>query len=259
MAIDLVDYEEPACFDGDIAAENDAVRSRLSALQNRHVAHGCRSLIIVEGWDGSAKGAIAKALARCLDPFFFRTFYWGDKESDASGRHFLWPYWQTLPSRGQIVLWSRSHYRRVLDERVDGLCSEAEWKRAFDEINEFEAQLRDSGTQIIKLFLHLSGEQQRDAFVHRMHDPEQRWSVKPAQLHRLSTRSAYLEALAEMFARCDTRWAPWKILNGAEPEQAALAALRHATELLGRHVPVDLPAVDPEAAKLADLLFSGNL
>jgi AMP-polyphosphate phosphotransferase len=251
LSITLATFEEGISFDGDIAAERISLHQKLASLHIRHIANGCRTLIVLEGWDGSGKGAIARSLAGMLDPRYFKAEHITASDAGIGERHFLWRFWQRLPAKAEITLFERSYYRRVLDERVDGLASVAEWKRGFDEINEFEAQQRDSGTHIIKLFLHISGETQRKVFAQRLHDPEARWSINAEQLHRLSTRTAYREAVEEMFSHNDTRWAPWKVLDAQDMAVTEIAVLRHIAAELEKTVPMELPDIDFETAALA--------
>jgi AMP-polyphosphate phosphotransferase len=256
LAIDLADYEEGKAFDGDQAVEYTALRQQLAELQSLHIANDCRTLIVIEGWDGAGRGAIARAIGQSLDPRFLNAFHVGQPGAEVSGRHFLWRFWQKLPGKGEITLLDRSYYRRVLDERVDGLCSATEWSRAFDEINEFEAQQRDSGTHVIKLFLHIAGEQQRHVLTERLHDPARRWAVSAAHLHRLSTRTAYVDALHDMFERCDTRWAPWKVIDANNPSSAEIAVLTHLANELATKLPSTFPDIGQEAAALAELVLA---
>jgi AMP-polyphosphate phosphotransferase len=258
MAINLADYEIEAAFDGDSAAEAQLLRARLSQLQNLHIAHRCRTLIVLEGWDGSGKAAILQTLAGIWDPRFVRICHFGAPDSVESERHFLWRFWQKMPRAGNITLFERSHYRRVLDDRVNGSVSEGEWRRGYDEINEFEAQQKDGGTKIIKLFLHMTEERQRAVLTMRLHAPESRWTVTAEQLHRLSQRGAWEDAINAMFAATDMRWAPWKLIDAQDPATAELAVLQYLAKELAAHVPADFPEMDGEAAALADLILTGT-
>jgi AMP-polyphosphate phosphotransferase len=257
LDIDLSNFEDGEVFDGDFAIEREKLRQQLTALHMRHIANGSRTLIVLEGWDGSGKADITRLLGACFDPRFLNAYHIASDHAGIGERHFLWRFWQKLPGKGEITLFERSYYRRVLDERVDGLANEAEWKRAFDEINEFEAQQRDSGTYVIKFFLHINGEKQRSVFAKRMHDVDQRWTVTAMQLHRLATRSAYTDALHDMFSNCDTRWAPWKVIDAHDPEAAEIAVLRYLVEEWGKTVPSALPDINAETAHLAELVLGG--
>jgi AMP-polyphosphate phosphotransferase len=255
LAIDLAEFEAGSAFDGDPAVELAALRQRLSVLQTLHIAHGCRTLIVVEGWDGAGKGAAVGSLAHCMDPRFARAFPIGPASQEESERHFLWRFWQKLPRSGEISILERSYYRRVLDDRINGSCAEADWQRAFDEINEFEAQQRDSGTRVIKLFLHITAEKQRAVLTAKLHDPARRWTVSAEQLHRFSLRDRHHEALGDVFAQTDTRWAPWRVIDANEAVAAEIALLRHVADELASYVPAQFPEGDAEAAALADLIL----
>jgi AMP-polyphosphate phosphotransferase len=258
MAINLADQESEAVFDGDLAAEILLLRARLAQLQKLHIAHGRRTLIVVEGWDGAGKGAILQMLAGIWDPRFVHMYHVGAPNAAEAERHFLWRFWQKMPRAGHITVLERSHYRRVLDDRINGSASETEWHRGYDEINEFEAQQKDGGTKIIKLFLHLSEEQQRAELTMRLHAPESRWAVTAEQLHQLSQRSAWEDAINAMFAATDMRWAPWRVIGAQNPETAELAVLQYLVKELTAYVPAEFPEMSGEAAALADLILTGK-
>ncbi len=258
MSIDLSEYEYGKAFDGDYAVELVLLRHRLEHLQALHHAHGCRTLIVIEGWDGAGKGAVIQSLGQSLDPRHSAVHSFAAASVEGSERHFLWRFWQELPRKGRIALFERSYYRRVLDDRVEGNCSETLWQRGFDEINEFEAQQRDSGTQIIKLFLHITADRQRAVLTERLHDPALRWTVTAEQLHRLSVRDGYSEALNTMFEQTDTRWAPWRVIDANEADSAHLSVLRHICDAMASYVPAAFPDIDPETAALAELILSAD-
>lgn len=258
MAINLADHDEEATFDGDLAAETALLRARLSQLQKLHIAHGHRTLIVVEGWDGAGKGAMLQMLAGILDPRCVHMCHVGAASAAEAERHFLWRFWQKMPRAGHITLLERSHYRRVLDDRINGSVSEADWRRGYDEINEFEAQQKDGGTRIIKLFLHISQERQRAVLTMRLHAPETRWTVTAEQLHQLSQRGAWEDAINAMFAATDMRWAAWKVIDAQHTEMAELAVLQYLVKELTAHVPAVFPEISGEAAALADLILLGS-
>ncbi len=258
MAINLADHEGELTFGGDLAAETLLLRARLAQLQKLHIAHGCRTLIVVEGWDGAGKGAILQMLAAIWDPRFLYVCHVGAPDAGEAERHFLWRFWQKMPRAGHITLLERSHYRRVLDDRINGNVSETEWRRGYDEINEFEAQQKDGGTRIIKFFLHISEARQRAELTSRLHAPESRWAVSAEHLHQLSQRSAWEDAINTMLAATDMRWAPWKLIHTQNPETAELAMLQHLADELTAHVPAEFPEISGEVAALADLILTGN-
>lgn len=255
MAIDLSDFENGKKYQGDYDADLAALQDKLADLQALHIIHGCRTLIVFEGWDAAGKGGAIKRLTANWDPRYFEVFPIGAPTPEEKERHFLWRFWAKLPRAKEITILDRSHYGRVLVERVEGFCSEAEWKRGFDEINEFEAQQRDIGTHIIKIFLHVTQDKQDKVLKERLKDPAKRWKVTAEDFRNREKRDAYLQAYADMFAETDTRWAPWKVVDGNNQKAARIAVLTHIIEQMADQIPQEFPAIDPELEKLAATAF----
>src|SRR5690606_5459791 len=126
-------------------------------------------------------------------------------------RHYLWRFWTRLPEAGEVAIFDRTWYGRVLVERVEGFATEAQWKRAYDEINEFEAQLATDDTTLIKLFFHVTPKTQDKRLKDRVDDPWKQWKVGAEDFRNRARRADYLAAMADMFARTDTHWAPWTV------------------------------------------------
>ena len=126
---------------------------------------------------------------------------------------------------GEAAIFDRSWYGRVLVERVEGFASEAEWRRAYDEINELEAQLSHDGATIVKLFFHVTQEEQDERFEKRLDHPWKRWKVTAEDLRNRARRADYLAAIKDMFDQTDTRWAPWTVIDGNDKKAARIAAL----------------------------------
>lgn len=251
MNIQLSDYEKGAAFDGDYGDALKAVQDRLSLAQARHIVHGRRAIIVMEGWDAAGKGGIIKRMTSDWDPRYFQVWPISAPTPFEKDRHFLWRFWQKLPGSREICVFDRSWYGRVLVERVEGYCTERDWKRGYDEINEFEAQQVDGGTTIIKIFLHVTQETQDKRLADRLTVPEKRWKVTADDFRNRSKRDAYLEAMQAMFKQTDTRWAPWTVFDGNTKKAARIAALTHIADLLDASVPKDLPDADPALVAMA--------
>lgn len=251
MAIDLADFEAGTKYDGDYDEDLTALQERLAQIQAAYIANGKRAVIAVEGWDAAGKGGMIRRLTGRWDPRFFQVWPIGAPTPEAKARHFLWRFWNKLPGNKEINIFDRTWYGRVLVERVEGYCSEAEWRRGYDEINEFEAQQRDSGTPIIKLFLHVTQDEQDERFRKRLDNPWKRWKLTADDFRNRDKREPYLEALRDMFERTDTRWAPWTVIDGNNKKTARMAALSHIADRLADHVPMDPPEADPDIIDLA--------
>ena len=177
MPIDLSDFEDGRKYDGDYAADLLALQERLARIQVAHIVRGRSAIIAFEGWDASGKGGAISRLTSSWDPRWFEVWPIGAPTEEERVRHFLWRFWKRLPGKGEINIFDRTWYGRVLVERVEGFCSEAEWKRAYDEINEFEAQQKDNGVTLVKLFMHVTQDEQDKRLKERLEDPWKRWKT----------------------------------------------------------------------------------
>jgi polyphosphate kinase 2 (PPK2 family) len=255
MTIDLSDFESGAKYDGDYGDDLAALQDRLERIQAAHITHGQRSVIMLEGWDAAGKGGIITRLAAQLDPRYFEVWPISAPSDEEKARHFLWRFWKRLPGNRELSIFDRSWYGRVLVERVEGFASEGEWRKGYDEINEFEAQLTGSKTHLVKLFVHITQDEQDKRFAGRLDDPWKRWKTGPEDYRNRAKRKEYLAAMHDMFAQTDTRWAPWKVIDGNNKKAARIAALTHIADTLEAAVPMTPPDLDPATVKLARKAF----
>jgi polyphosphate kinase 2 (PPK2 family) len=258
MAIDLHDYEEGAHFDGDYDEALAELQARLAHLFVSLHLHGKKAIILCEGWDASGKGgAIQRLTARC-DPRTYKVWPISAPNEEEKAHHYLWRFWRRMPGAGEAAIFDRSWYGRVLVERVEGFAREAEWRRAYDEINELEAQLGYDGATIVKLFFHVTQEEQDERFEKRLDHPWKRWKITGDDLRNRGRRKAYLAAIHDMFAHTDTRWAPWTAIDGNNKKAARIAALTRVAEALAAALPDKPPAVSPEMEQLAQAFRKGE-
>lgn len=251
MSIDLSDFEAGAKFDGDYSDALTAVQERLYRVHVAHIVHKRRALILFEGWDASGKGGAIRRMTANWDPRYFEVWPIAAPTPPEKDRHFLWRFWTRLPANGNISVFDRSWYGRVLVERVEGYASQAEWKRGYDEINEFEAQQKDSGTTIVKLFMHVTQAEQDRRLLDRLEDPWKRWKTGPDDYRNRARRADYEKAMADMFKQTDTRWAPWSVIDGNNKKAARIAALTRVADALEAAVPMTPPDADPEFETMA--------
>lgn len=255
MTIDLRDYEEGKRYEGDYRQALKELQQRLARIQVAHIIHRSRSIIVLEGWDASGKGGIIRRMVAEWDPRYFEVWPISAPTEEECDRHFLWRFWQKLPGSQDINVFDRSWYGRVLVERVENLCSEAEWRRAYDEINEFEAQQIDSGTNIVKLFIHTTQQEQDERLAARLSTPWKRWKTGAEDYRNRARREDYLAAMDDMFRLTSTRWAPWQVVDGNNKKAARIAALTYVADRLEAAVPMDMPDADPDVVKLAKAAF----
>jgi polyphosphate kinase 2 (PPK2 family) len=255
MTIDLSDYERGKHFDGDHDAALKTLQDRLERVQTAHIVHRKRSVVLFEGWDAAGKGGIIKRMTAMMDPRYYQVWPIAAPTEEERARHFLWRFWRRLPADRSLAIFDRSWYGRVLVERVEGYCGKAEWTRAYDEINDFEAQQAESGTAIVKLFVHVTQAEQDRQLAQRIDDPWKRWKTGADDYRNRSRRADYLDAMHAMFARTDSKAAPWHVIDGNNRKAARIAALTCIADALERHVPMTPPDADPAVAELAREAF----
>lgn len=232
---------------GDLGSALSALREHLGELQLPQIAHNRRAIILLEGPQGSGKKFALRQLASAFDPCHFTvhsTFY---DRREASEGHWLARFWRELPRAGHTAIFFRSWYRRVLEDRVLGRTPNEGVARIFDEINEFEVQQRDYGTLLVKLYFDVSADVQEQRLAQRRLSP---WFLPgiDGELVRADD-AAYQRALEELRANTDTRWSPWRTIDGDDEEQAALAALEAIAEAWSKAMPAKPPKlVSPRVA-----------
>jgi AMP-polyphosphate phosphotransferase len=255
MTINLSKFERGAKFTGDYAAELGRLQQRLERIQSAHIIHGRSAIVAIEGWDASGKGGAIQRLTASWDPRYFQVWPIGAPTEEERVRHFLWRFWSRLPGRGEINVFDRTWYGRVLVERIEGFCSEAEWKRAYDEINEFEAQQHHDGVTVIKVFMHVTAAEQDRRFQERLADPWKRWKTGKDDYRNRARRAEYLRAYRDMFKRTDTRTAPWTVIDANDKKSARIALLTHVANRLEASVNMTPLAADPAVVALATAAF----
>ena len=169
-------------------------------------------IIVVEGPDAAGKGGAIKRVTERLDARLMRVYSIVKPTPEEYQHHYMWRFWTKLPPVGQIAIFDRSWYGRVLVERVEGFCTEAEWKRAYQEINEFERTLTDAGALILKIYLHITKDEQLDRFKRREADPYKHWKISDEDWRNRKHWSEHNEAAEDVFEKTSTPAAPWIVL-----------------------------------------------
>ncbi len=254
MKVDLTDYERGLDSD-DYAERLEALQDRLERLQAAHIGTRARTMIVFEGWDAAGKGGIIRALCGRWDPRWFEVHPIGAPTPPEKERHFLYRFWTRLPGAGEIAVFDRSWYGRVAVERVESFASEPQWRAAYDEINAFEAQQHADGVRIIKLFAHVTQEEQDRRLAARLDDPWKRWKTGADDYRNRARRADYLKAYAEMFERTDTRSGRWKIIDANRKKGARLAALAYIADQMESWLDLTPPDLDPAVVALAEAAF----
>lgn len=231
----------------DLRSALAALSDHLGELQMPQIAHGRRAIILFEGPAGAGKKFALRQLAAGFDPCHVSVYSTEYDRREACDGHWLARFWRQLPSAGRTSIFFRSWYRRILDDRVLGHTTEETVPRVFDEINEFEAQQRDYGTLLVKLYFDVSADIQEQRLEERRLN---RWSVPQDEVVRADD-PAYQRALDELRANTDTRWSPWRTIDGDNEEQAALATLEAIAEAWSKAMPADpsQPVTGPRLAQ----------
>lgn len=245
MAISLTQFEQGKPFPGDAPAALAALQGRLVQLNQAQIAHGRRVIILLEGWDGSGRKSILRHMLGALDPCQAAVHCAAQPIFAEEERHWLTPFWTRLPRAAETSLYYGSWYRRPIEERALGKMDDAHWARAFDEINEFEAQQIDSGTLLVKLFFHVSEAVRERRLRARAADPWLRGSLRDLQQ---MDRGEVVKAVQAMFKATDTRWAPWTVVDANDETAAQIAALSAVAEVLEKKLPRQPPASDTVVA-----------
>ena len=189
-------------------------------------------IVVVEGPDAAGKGGAIKHLVEKLDPRTYRVYSIVKPTQEEYQHHYLWRFWNKLPPYGQIAIFDRSWYGRVLVERIEGFATTAEWKRAYREINEFERQLVDDGTLIIKLYLQITKEEQLDRFKRREADPLKHWKITEEDWRNRRKWNEHNQAAQDMFEQTSTNYALWNVVAANFKWYARLKVLKTTVRTL---------------------------
>lgn len=210
--------------------ELKCLQKKLGELHNRLYRKRVPVVIVYEGWDAAGKGGNIKRITGALDPRGYEVHPIASPEPHEKARHYLWRFWTRLPKDGHIAIFDRSWYGRVMVERLEGFCSENDWKRAYNEINEFEKELSDWGAVIIKFWVHIDKNTQLARFEERQKNPEKQWKITEEDWRNRDKWDGYEIAVNEMLKKTSTQFAPWHILESVDKRYARIKALRIVVE-----------------------------
>jgi polyphosphate kinase 2 (PPK2 family) len=247
----LSGLDHPRASD-DAGQQLEALQQRLAELQIAYHRQGRAAVILLEGWDAAGKGGLIKRMTAELDPRWFEVVPISAPGPLERDQHWLQRFWKWLPEAGDWTIFDRSWYGRVLVERVEGFASEAEWRRAYGEIEATERMLADAGVRVVKLFLHVEADEQDRRFRDRLETPWKRWKMGAEDFRNRSRRDAYLCAYEDMFAGTDFAFAPWHIIGANHKKWARIAGLSHVVERLSDGVDLTPPQLDPALRALAE-------
>ncbi len=216
VAFRSLDPDDTSAAPGDkkkTMAATEPLVARLAELQELLWANGNdRLLVVLQGIDTSGKGGTVEHVLGAVNPAGLRVTSFNAPTSDELARDYLWRVHANVPEAGQIGVFDRSHYEDVLVARVEGLVPKDRWQRRYDHINAFERLLVDEGTTIVKLFLHISPDEQRERLQARLDEPDKHWKFKLSDLDARAKWADYEAAFHDMLERTSTEHAPWHVI-----------------------------------------------
>ena len=229
---------------GDYLAKLEKLQQKITRIQQAYLFSGRSAVLVFEGWDAAGKGGTIRRISAALDPRSFKVWPIGAPRRYYLDRHFLLRFMERLPPKGAITTFDRSWYGRVLVERIEELTTEDRWRAAYREINDFERMIADDGTRIVKLFFHISPDEQLRRFEARLNDPLKRWKLSYEDFRNRNRWNDYALAIDEMFEQTSTEGAPWHIIPANDKKHARIAAMTAITKCLARDVDLSPPTLD---------------
>ena len=243
--VDFADYERRLAN----------LQETLQRVQQAYLGTPHRAVIVLEGWDTAGKGGVVRRMGWALDPRSFKVHTIAAPGERERSLHYLQRFWERLPRHGQIVVFDRSWYGRVLVERVEGYATKEEWRRAYEEINSFERMLLDDDTRLVKIFLHITPDEQLRRFRSRLTNPLKRWKLSYEDFRNRARWTEYETAIEDTMQKTSTRRAPWHLVPANDKPFGRLAALRIVADRLARDVSLEPRPLDSKVVEAAERLL----
>ena len=193
-------------------------------------------VIAYEGWDAAGKGGNISRLTQNLDPRGYEVVPVAAPNDVEKAHHYLWRFWARMPKAGHITIFDRTWYGRVLVERVEGFCTEAQWRRAYREINGMEQQLAHFGTVLLKFWLHIDADEQLRRFRERQEMAHKQWKITDEDWRNREKMGQYRDAVEEMLHRTTTPYAPWTIVESNCKRYARVKVLETVCEAIRKRL-----------------------
>jgi len=212
------------------------LQKELKSLHNKLYQKKIPLIIAYEGWDAAGKGGNIKRIASALDPRGYEVFPIASPTPAEKNRHFLWRFYNRLPKTGHVAIYDRTWYGRVMVERLEGYCSENDWQRAYNEINEFEKDLTDWGAIVIKFWIQIDKDTQLERFTLRQNTPEKQWKITDEDWRNREKWDLYEGAIDEMISKTSTTFAPWYVIESNDKKYARIKALETVIEEIKKRV-----------------------
>lgn len=211
-------------------------------------------ILAFEGMDAAGKGGAIKRLTARIDPRGYVVHPIAAPQPHELRYNYLHRFWRKLPQHGQIAIFDRSWYGRVLVERIEGFASKKEWTRAYDEINAFEKLLTDENYIVLKFWLHVSNDEQLRRFKERENNPYKMWKLTEEDWRNREKWATYEQAANEMFEKTDKKNAPWILVSGNDKKHARIQVLEETLA----HIKQQLKKRGLEVPKLNETKYTNN-
>jgi polyphosphate:AMP phosphotransferase len=218
--------------DDDFDKELAEKQARLNLLQRWAIKQGISTVLVLEGWDAAGKGGAIRRVTGSLDARDYQVIPIAAPTDEERAHHYMWRFWRHLSRRGHLTIFDRSWYGRVLVERVEGFATEAEYMRAYGEINHFEEQLVNDGILLLKFWIQISKAEQLRRFKDRSGTSYKRWKITDEDWRNRKRWEDYTVAVNDMVERTSTKIAPWTLVEGNDKNFARLKVLRTLGERL---------------------------
>jgi polyphosphate:AMP phosphotransferase len=218
----------------DYRTELSRLQARLNQLHRVARDRKRSTILVFEGWDAAGKGGAIRRITPALDARDYQIISIAAPTEEENAHHYLWRFWRHLPRAGRFLIFDRSWYGRVLVERIEGLASPDEWLRAYEEINDFERQLVDHGTVVMKFWIHISPEEQDRRFQAREETPYKQWKLTDEDWRNRERWQAYEMAVDDMVRLTNTAVAPWTLVSGNDKRFARIRVLETVCNSLDR-------------------------
>ena len=212
------------------------LQKRLAELHSELYRLRIPVVIGFEGWDAGGKGGAIKRLTSNLDPRGYRVNPTAAPNDIEKVHHYLWRFWNSVPKAGHIAIFDRTWYGRVMVERIEGFCSEAQWRRAYQEINEMESHMANAGAVVLKFWLHIDKDEQERRFKERQANPAKQWKITDEDWRNREKWDQYEEAVNEMLIRTSTTYAPWIVVEGNDKRYARVKVLQTVVDALEKKI-----------------------
>lgn len=213
-------------------ARKEELTKELKKLHSKLYLKRIPVVLAFEGWDAAGKGGAIHRLTNALDPRGYIVNPTASPNDIERAHHYLWRFWTKMPKDGHIAIFDRTWYGRVMVERIEGFCSEAEWQRAYREMNQMEKQLSDHGAVVLKFWLQIDKDEQEARFRSRQVTPGKEWKITDEDWRNREKWNLYEEAVDDMILKTSTNYAPWIVVEGNNKYYARIKVLETVTEAL---------------------------